>query len=127
MIDDYNEDFLTLQDGGSLFYKMYGNSSAHPVLCMHGLTRNSKDFNELAEYLSDEFFVITVDQRGRGESSYIEDHQKYTPKTYISDMYELIQSLNFKKCYLIGTSMGGIYGYDNVCDEFSIISKNSFK
>ena len=107
MIDDYNEDFLTLQDGGSLFYKTYGNSSAHPILCMHGLTRNSKDFNELAEYLSDEFFVITADQRGRGESSYIEDHQKYTPKTYISDMYELIQSLNFKECYLIGTSMGG--------------------
>ena len=107
MNDNYNEDFLALQDGGSLFYRTYGDPCATPVLCMHGLTRNSKDFRELAEHLSDKFFVITVDQRGRGRSSYIEDHQKYTPLTYINDMHELINSFNFKQCYLIGTSMGG--------------------
>ena len=103
----FTESYFECPDGGSLYFRSYGSPKNQPVLCMHGLTRNANDFHQLAQYLQPSFYVISVDQRGRARSSYLEDPMAYSPETYLSDMTNLISHLGFKKVYLIGTSMGG--------------------
>ena len=101
------ESFFDCPDGGSLYFRSYGNPNNQPVLCMHGLTRNANDFHQLAQFLQQSFYVISVDQRGRARSSYLKDPMAYSPETYLTDMTNLIKHLGFKKVYLVGTSMGG--------------------
>ncbi|RLA44026.1 MAG: alpha/beta hydrolase [Gammaproteobacteria bacterium] len=78
------------------------------ILCMHGLTRNSADFSRLAEHLSANYRVISVDQRGRGKSDYDSVAANYTPVTYVQDMFALLDKLELQRVILIGTSMGGL-------------------
>jgi len=75
---------------------------------MHGLTRNSSDFSELAEHLSESYRVISVDQRGRGRSDYDRVVANYTPAIYVQDMFTLLDTLELQSVILIGTSMGGL-------------------
>ena len=103
----FTESFFDCPDGGSLYFRSYGNPNNQPVLCMHGLTRNANDFHQLAQFLQQSFYVISVDQRGRARSSYLKDPMAYSPETYLTDMTNLIEHLGFKKVYLVGTSMGG--------------------
>jgi pimeloyl-ACP methyl ester carboxylesterase len=79
-----------------------------PVLCMHGLTRNSKDFAWIAAHLARTRRVISVDQRGRGLSAYDPVAANYTPATYVQDMFKLLDELHLDRVILIGTSMGGL-------------------
>ena len=96
-------------DGLRLYARDYGNRSADlTALCMHGLTRNSADFEELAQHLQKTYRVVTVDQRGRGESARDPDPANYTPARYVRDMVTLIAHLELRNVVLIGTSMGGI-------------------
>ncbi len=78
------------------------------VLCMHGLTRNSADFHDLAMHLKDRFRVISADQRGRGRSQWDPDPKNYTPAVYVQDMIRLLDHLAVGKAIAIGTSMGGL-------------------
>lgn len=78
------------------------------VLCIHGITRNSKDFNLLAMELEKNHTVICVDVFGRGDSEWLLNKQHYNYKLYYNSIIKLIQFLNIKKISLIGTSMGGI-------------------
>ena len=103
----FTESFFDCPDGGSLYFRSYGNPNNQPVLCMHGLTRNANDFHQLAQFLQKSFYVISVDQRGRARSSYLKDPIAYSPETYLTDMTNLIGHLGLKKVYLVGTSMGG--------------------
>ena len=82
----FTESFFECPDAGSLYFRSYGNPKNQPVLCMHGLTRNANDFHQLAQFLQQSFYVISVDQRGRARSSYLEDPMAYSPETYLSDM-----------------------------------------
>ncbi len=75
---------------------------------MHGLTRNSSDFEGLAAHLAGKYRLIVPDQRGRGDSQYDSDPSHYTPQVYANDMFALLASLNISKTTLIGTSMGGL-------------------
>jgi len=106
----YRDGWLTSQDGLRLYYRDYGDamSTATPVLCLPGVTRNSKDFAELAERLSVRHRVICPDFRGRGRSEYDPDWNNYIPPTYADDVRHLLVSLGLHRVHVIGTSLGGI-------------------
>jgi pimeloyl-ACP methyl ester carboxylesterase len=78
------------------------------VLCLHGLTRNGRDFEFLSEHLSHRYRVITADQRGRGLSARDPDSGNYQIPVYVKDMVHLLDRLDIGQAVLIGTSMGGI-------------------
>ncbi len=97
-------------DGLTLFYRDFGDpaSTATPVVCLPGLTRNSRDFVRLAERLSAQRRVICPDLRGRGFSAYDPDYANYTPGTYVKDVLTLLGTLGISRFVSIGTSLGGI-------------------
>jgi len=99
-------------DGLTLYSRVYdrAGSAAKTVLCLHGLTRNSKDFEDLAQYLSLRYRVICPDLRGRGLSDYDLKWQNYKPAIYLGDIAGLLTSLNVRRVSVIGTSLGGILG-----------------
>ena len=96
-------------DGLSLYARSYGPENAPlTVLCMHGLTRNHKDFEPMIAALGDRYRFIAVDVRGRGHSDRTSEAETYTPMVYAKDMLTLIDHLNLPRVALIGTSMGGL-------------------
>jgi pimeloyl-ACP methyl ester carboxylesterase len=78
------------------------------VLCLHGLTRNSADFDALAAHLAPRFRVIVPDQRGRGRSAYDPDPSRYQPPVYVRDTWRLLDHLGVGHASVVGTSMGGL-------------------
>lgn len=86
------------------------------VICAHGLTRNSRDFDYLAKALQDQFRVICVDIVGRGQSDWLTNAEEYSqPSIYLSDAKILlmhIQAQYEQPIYLnwVGISMGGLIG-----------------
>ncbi|MDA1089019.1 MAG: alpha/beta hydrolase [Proteobacteria bacterium] len=113
-VTNFREGWLTSQDGLRLYYRDYdgGGISGTPVLCLPGVTRNSKDFARLAERLSQRqsgrHRVICPDFRGRGRSQYDSDWTHYIPPTYVDDVRHLLVSLGIHRVHVIGTSLGGI-------------------
>ncbi|RIV87708.1 alpha/beta hydrolase [Aurantiacibacter zhengii] len=83
-------------------------SDGPPLLLMHGLTRNSGDFEPLARHLAVRYRLIVPDQRGRGLSQDETDPSRYRPDVYAGDMFALLESLGIERPGLIGTSMGGL-------------------
>ncbi len=83
-------------------------SNGPPLLLMHGLTRNSGDFEPLAQHLCKDYRLIVPDQRGRGLSQDDPDAANYRPDVYAKDMFALLESLGVETPGLIGTSMGGL-------------------
>lgn len=109
MSASYTDEYWTSPDGLKLYYRDYaGPSDKPPVLCLHGLTRNSRDFAPLAETLAGDWRVIVPEMRGRGNSEYAKDTSTYTPPTYIKDVEALLTELGIEKFVAIGTSMGGL-------------------
>jgi len=97
-------------DGLDLFCRVY-DTSAHgalPVLCLPGLTRNSRDFEALAPHLAVRYRVICPDLRGRGLSARDPQWQNYHPGTYLADLLGLMQALELARAAIIGTSLGGL-------------------
>jgi len=80
------------------------------LICAHGLTRNGRDFDDLAIALSDEYRVICPDVVGRGRSDWLGVKSDYGFPLYVSDMITLIARLNVETVHWVGTSMGGIIG-----------------
>lgn len=78
------------------------------LLCVHGLTRNSRDFDYLASDLSADFRIICPDIVGRGRSSWLENHDGYDIPYYIADVIALLNKFKPKTLSWVGTSMGGI-------------------
>lgn len=93
--------------GLTLFARDYGGGGP-PLLLMHGLTRNSADFEPLVGHLAPAWRLIVPDQRGRGLSDYDADAANYRPDVYAADMFALLDGLGIERCALIGTSMGGL-------------------
>lgn len=110
MAATYRERFVRSQDDLSLYFRDYGDpdSPKAPLLCLTGLTRNSKDFDRFAAYYAAERRVISPDYRGRGKSQYDKDWHNYRPETYLNDIRHLLASLNLHKVVVVGTSLGGI-------------------
>ena len=109
MSASYTDEYWISPDGLKLYYRDYaGPNDKPPVLCLHGLTRNSRDFAPLAETLAGDWRVIVPEMRGRGNSEYAKDTSTYTPPTYIKDVEALLAELGIEKFVAIGTSMGGL-------------------
>lgn len=106
----YRERIFHAADDVPIYFRDYGDpASPRPVvLCLAGLTRNSKDFHLLASQLAPQRRVLCMDYRGRGRSGYDPDYNNYHPRTYIADAVELLKVADAPKVVVIGTSLGGI-------------------
>lgn len=96
--------------GLRLYARVYesGTASAPTVVCLHGLTRNSRDFEDLAAHLQPRYRVIVPDIRGRGFSARDPNPQNYQPGVYVNDILAMMDSLEAPRAAFIGTSMGGL-------------------
>lgn len=105
---------LTYRGAGGLAlyardYAGSGGPARCPVVCIHGLTRNSADFGEVAPWIAAQGRrVIAVDIRGRGRSERDPDPKRYNPAVYAGDMLKLLDDAGIARAVFIGTSMGGI-------------------
>ena len=109
-MSDIREHRWTSQDGLSLYSRVYDEAPprALAVLCLPGLTRNSRDFERLALHLAPHFRVICPDLRGRGLSARDPNWRNYHPGTYITDLIALLRDLAINRVAIIGTSLGGL-------------------
>ena len=105
----YSERFYRSRDGLQLYYRDYpGDAAKVPVLCLHGLIRNCRDFEALALRIAPGRRVITPDFRGRGRSQYDALWMNYHPMTYVDDMWALLRDAGVDRVIAIGTSLGGL-------------------
>lgn len=98
-----------------MHYTEWGDPDASAiVICVHGLTRSSRDFDALAEVLQADFRVVCPDVVGRGKSEWLRDPTGYVNPQYCSDMAALIARVTAgagpRQVFWVGTSMGGIIG-----------------
>jgi len=102
--------WYTSADGLKLYARDEGpeTGDAMPVLCLPGLTRNSKDFEAIASALAATHRVVCADFRGRGRSQYAGDPLAYRPDVEMADTLALMDHLGITKAAIIGTSRGGI-------------------
>lgn len=80
------------------------------VVCVHGLSRQGRDFDTLARALAEDFRVICPDVVGRGQSDWLPDPMLYAVPTYVADMVTLLARLDVPQVSWVGTSMGGLIG-----------------
>ena len=108
----FQERRWTSRDGLSLYARDYPArtvESGLPVICLHGLTRNSKDFEYIAPVIAGwGRRVVAADVRGRGQSDRDSDPGNYQPKIYARDVVEMMAALDIERAIFLGTSMGGI-------------------
>lgn len=106
--------FVRLSDGLKLYCADYpaaaSVSDRPPVLCLAGLTRNSRDFESLAPWLAQEYRVLALDLRGRGESDRDLDWRRYRLDVYLDDVRYVLAVLQVPEVILLGTSLGGLIG-----------------
>jgi pimeloyl-ACP methyl ester carboxylesterase len=99
----------TSRDGLKLYYRDYpGSNDRPPLLCLHGLTRNSRDFADFADRYAGRFRIIAVDFRGRGMSERDPQPARYLPVTYAADVLQLLDELAIDRAVFVGTSLGGL-------------------
>jgi pimeloyl-ACP methyl ester carboxylesterase len=92
-------------------YQEWGDPRNRDVLiCVHGLTRSGRDFDELARALCGQFRIVCPDVAGRGDSDRLADPKHYTWAQYVADMVTLIARLDVEVVNWLGTSMGGLVG-----------------
>ncbi len=92
-------------------YKEWGDPRNPKVLvCVHGVTRISDDFDNLAREMCADYRVVCPDVVGRGRSGWLKDPQHYQLPQYVSDMVTLLARLNADTVHWFGTSMGGLIG-----------------
>ena len=80
------------------------------LLCVHGLTRTGRDFDDIARAMSAEYRVVCPDIAGRGASDFLSNPSLYAVPQYVSDFFTLLARVNAKTLDWIGTSMGGLIG-----------------
>lgn len=107
---DFAESYWQSHDGLRLYSRVYEgpDAGAPTVLCLHGLTRNSRDFEDLAPHLARRYRVIAPDLRGRGFSARDPELQNYQPAIYVKDILALLDTLGVPRIAVIGTSLGGM-------------------
>lgn len=96
---------FTTSDGLKLYFE--DNGSGNALLCLPGLTRNTRDFDFLAPHMQD-VRMITMDYRGRGQSEYDPVFANYNIIREAQDVLELLDHLNIAHATLLGTSRGGM-------------------
>lgn len=92
-------------------YTQWGSAHNKRVLiCVHGLTRNGRDFDAVSGVMADQYRVLCPDLPGRGHSHWLPVHADYQPPTYLKDMAALIARSGAEQVDWIGTSLGGLLG-----------------
>jgi len=92
-------------------YWEWGDAANPRVLvCVHGLTRQGRDFDALARALAGEYRVVCPDVVGRGESDWMKNPASYAIPAYVADMVTLLARLDAREVHWVGTSMGGLIG-----------------
>ena len=110
----FTDFFYPSADGIRLHARLYGGAelAGWPVVCLPGLTRNARDFHELALYLSASAAparrVVAFDYRGRGQSAYDPEIGRYTVVTEANDVLAGLDELGIDRAAFIGTSRGGL-------------------
>lgn len=111
-IGGYSERVVATIDELSLYARDYAPlepATGLPVICLHGLTRNSRDFEVVAPRIAAlGRRVIAPDMRGRGQSANDPDPSHYAPAVYAQDVLTLMDALGIPKAVFVGTSMGGL-------------------
>lgn len=102
--------YYTSQEGLRLYARDYGDraSGLTPIICLPGLTRNSKDFESVALRYAHKRRVLCPDFRGRGRSQYCDKVEDYTALTETNDMFDMMAAAGIPQAHFIGTSRGGI-------------------
>jgi pimeloyl-ACP methyl ester carboxylesterase len=111
----FEDIYFTARDGLRLYGRRYpgaGGTHARPVLCLAGLTRNSRDFHDLAMALSQHpdasRTVYTVDYRGRGLSEFDPNWKNYSVPVEMFDVLDFMTLVGIESPAIIGTSRGGL-------------------
>lgn len=111
-IGGFEERVIATIDGLALYARDYAPlepANGLPVICLHGLTRNSRDFEIVAPRIAAlGRRVVCPDMRGRGKSANDPDPAHYVPAVYAQDVIAVMDKLSIPKAVFIGTSMGGI-------------------
>ena len=85
-------------------------ANSRVLVCVHGLSRQGRDFDTLAAALSDRYRVVCPDVAGRGRSDWLADPMGYSIPAYVADMVTLLARLDAHDLHWLGTSMGGLIG-----------------
>lgn len=94
-----------------LAYWEWGDPGNDRVLvCVHGLSRQGRDFDALAAAMCDRYRVVCPDVAGRGHSDWLADPAGYAVPNYVADMVTLLARLDAAELHWVGTSMGGLIG-----------------
>ena len=92
-------------------YWEWGDAANPRVLvCVHGLTRQGRDFDTFARAMAGEYRVVCPDVVGRGESDWMKNPASYAIPAYVADMVTLLERLDAREVHWVGTSMGGLIG-----------------
>jgi pimeloyl-ACP methyl ester carboxylesterase len=93
----------------TLAWTAWGDPSLPVVVCVHGLSRQGRDFDTLARALCDRYHVVCPDLPGRGRSGWLPDPSLYAPPSYVAALSHLLAQLD-RPVQWVGTSLGGICG-----------------
>jgi pimeloyl-ACP methyl ester carboxylesterase len=105
-------------------YWEWGDPANDTVLvCVHGLTRQGRDFDVVARTMVDHYRVVCPDVVGRGRSDWLQDPMGYVLPQYAADMVTLLARLNARTVHWLGTSMGGVIGLGVAALQGSPVSK----
>jgi pimeloyl-ACP methyl ester carboxylesterase len=111
---EFDDFFYLSPEGLRLHARIYGDAAADrwPVVCLPGLSRNARDFHQLALHLAFQApvrrRVVAFDYRGRGQSQYDPNPTNYTVATEAADVLAGLESLGIDGAAFIGTSRGGL-------------------
>ena len=109
---EFVERSWTTPDGLRLSARDYAGAAGSarlPVVCLHGLTRNARDFEDVAPaFAAAGRRVLAFDVRGRGLSAYDPQPMNYVLPTYVGDMIGWVRALGIERAVFVGTSMGGL-------------------
>ncbi len=111
-VTTFTDRYWTSADGLHLHARDYAPAAGEarlPIICLHGLTRNARDFEALAPHLAAQGRrVLAVDVRGRGASDWDPEPGRYIPPVYAGDVLGLMDAAGIARAVFVGTSMGGL-------------------
>jgi pimeloyl-ACP methyl ester carboxylesterase len=126
MLQPRQRTFRSLSAHGfhSVAYRDWGHpDSARVVVCVHGLTRNGRDFDTLATALADRFRVLCPDMPGRGDSEWLVNPADYVFPTYLAVLTGMLAHADVEQVAWVGTSMGGLLGMIMAAQPGSPVSR----
>lgn len=106
---EYEDRYWTSSDALRLHFRYFDGDASRPaIICLPGLTRNARDFEDLAARLAGKWRVLCPEMRGRGDSDYAKDPMTYQPLQYLQDVEALLAQEGIDRLISIGTSLGGL-------------------